>query len=125
MKYPTRWVTATNSALGLWLIAAPFILGAPTVDRWNDVVVGTTIVVLAAYNHYCERAQGTVSQRTAGTNGVLGGWLIVAPFVYGISGILLWNDVSVGVLVISFAGYNMYAAPRKRRTITSSSSEDV
>lgn len=125
MRSPTRWITTANTILGLWLIVAPFVFGMPLVDRWNDVTVGTIIVIFTGYNHYCEWNQGTISRRVAGANGVLGGWLIVAPFVYGISGFPLWNNVSVGILVTAFAGYNVYAAPRTQRTIPGSPSEDV
>ena len=125
MRSPTRWITAANGILGLWLIAAPFVLRALAVDQWNDPVVGAAIVVLSGYNYYCERTQGTVSQHAAAITGVLGGWLIVAPFVYGLSGIALWNNICVGVVVTSFAGYNVYAAPRIERSVTSSPFEDV
>lgn len=125
MRSPTRWITAANGILGLWLIAAPFVLRALAVDQWNDPVVGAAIVVLSGYNYYCERTQGTVSQRAAAITSILGGWLIVAPFVYGLSGIALWNNVCVGVVVTSFGGYNVYAAPRIQQTVTSSPSEEI
>ena len=125
MRSPTRWITAVNGVLGLWLIAAPFLVGSLAIDHWNDLLVGGVIVIVAGYNFYSERTQGTISQRVAAINGVLGGWLIVAPFVYDLSGIALWNNVCVGVIVTSFAGYNVYAAPRIGRSVTSSSSEDA
>lgn len=39
-------------------------------------------------------------------NTLLGLWWVIAPFVFGINGVLLWNDVIVGALVVFFAGYN-------------------
>lgn len=125
MTAPTRWITATNSVLGLWLIASSVILSAPAVNRWNDVVVGTAIVILAGSNHYYERTQTTVSQRAAGINAILGGWLLIAPFIYGSSGVLLWNDVAIGVLIMAFSGYNAYAAPRTSKSNDYTSCEDA
>ncbi|KYH23947.1 hypothetical protein HAPAU_40260 [Halalkalicoccus paucihalophilus] len=122
MRSPLQWITAFNGVLGLWLIVAS-LLDALAIDHWNDPLVGGIIVILAGYNYYSERTQGTINRRVAAINGVLGGWLIIAPFVYGISGRALWNSVSVGVLVVAFAGYNVYAAPRIERSATSSSDE--
>lgn len=125
MRSPTQWITAINGVLGLWLIAAPFLVGSLAIEHWNDPLVGGAIVIVAGYNLYSEQTQGSISQRAAAINGLLGGWLIVAPFVYGLSGIALWNNVCVGVVVTSFAAYNVYAAPRIGRSVTSSPPEDV
>ena len=125
MRSPTQWITVVNGVLGLWLIAAPFLVESLAIEHWNDPLVGGAIVIVAGYNFYSERTQGSISQRAAAINGLLGGWLVVAPFVYGLSGIALWNNVCVGVIVTSFAAYNVYAAPRIGRSITSSPSEDV
>jgi len=42
------WV---NAVAGLWLIAAPFVLGytGTAVALWNDVIVGVVVVVLAGW----------------------------------------------------------------------------
>lgn len=125
MRSPIRWITALIGILGFWLIVAPFLVEALAIDHWNDPLVGGVLVIFAGYNYYSERTQGTISRRVAAINGILGGWLIVAPFVYGISGIALWNSVFVGVLVVAFAGYNVYAAPRIERPVTSSPSEEI
>lgn len=125
MRAPTRWITAVNSVLGLWLIATPFVLSAPPIDRWNDVIVGISIVLLTGFNHNRERTGRTASKLAAELTGVLGGWLIVAPFVNGVTDVLLWNDVGIGVLVTSFAGYNVYAVPRQQRTTLYTAREDA
>lgn len=125
MRSPTQSITVVNGVLGLWLIAAPFLVESLAIEHWNDPLVGGAVVIIAGYNFHSERAQGSISQRAAAINGLLGGWLVVAPFVYGLSGIALWNNVCVGVTVTSFAAYNVYAAPRIGRSGTSSLSEDV
>jgi hypothetical protein len=48
----------------------------------------------------------TTTKWAAGTNAVLGLWLIVAPFVFNVSGVGVWNAVVVGSLVTLGGGYN-------------------
>lgn len=103
MSTTTKRIAGVNALLGLWLIAAPFWLGAPPIDLWNDVIVGILIAGIAGYNWY--RKDQEVSRSGAGFNALLGLWLIVGPFLYGVSGVLLWNDVIVGAIVASLAGY--------------------
>lgn len=42
------------------------------------------------------------------SNLVPGLWLIVAPFVFGVTGIALWNNVLMGA-IIPLVGWYMYA----------------
>lgn len=45
---PASWV---NAAIGVWLIAAPFILGYETdQEMWNDIIVGVLVLVFAAWS---------------------------------------------------------------------------
>jgi hypothetical protein len=50
----------------------------------------------------------TTTKWAAGTNAVLGLWLLVAPFVFSVSGTGLWNAVVTGFLVTLGGGYNWY-----------------
>lgn len=125
MASPTRWVTVALGGLGIWLMAAPFLLGASTVDTWNDVIVGGALSLLAGHNYSCEREQGKPSQWIAGILTLLGGWLFFVPFLIGISGVLRWNDVIVGVLVTGFAGYTVYAAQLIEQTIGYTSTDET
>ncbi|UHQ99261.1 SPW repeat protein (plasmid) [Natrinema zhouii] len=118
----TKWLAGLNSLLGLWLIVAPFIFEAPTGDLWNDVIVGASIVVIGGYNYYRAANQQSVSTGAATLNALLGLWLIIAPFVFGVGGVLLWSDVIVGVIVASFAAYNVYAASSTERERTTAES---
>lgn len=110
MASPTRWITLATGGLGLWLMTAPFVFGAPTIDTWNDVVVGGALSLLSGHNHAHERELGKPSQWIMGILAVLGAWLFFFPFLVDVSGPHRWNDVVVGVLVSAFAGYNAYAA---------------
>jgi hypothetical protein len=46
----------------------------------------------------------------AGTNALLGAWLVVAPFLLDTSTAGLYSDVLVGVLVATLGAYNYYLA---------------
>ncbi|NHN42985.1 hypothetical protein G9C85_15300 [Halorubellus sp. JP-L1] len=110
MDTPTESITLLTGALGIWIMAFPFLVGSPSLDRWNDVVVGGTVTTLAGYNYSRERARGGPSKVISGMLVLLGGWLLFAPFLTGVTGGRLWNDVAVGVLVAAFGGYNAYVA---------------
>lgn len=60
---PASWV---NAAIGVWLIAAPFILGYE-VDRemWNDVIVGILVLLFAAWSASMPREADTARTTTA------------------------------------------------------------
>jgi hypothetical protein len=48
MGEPARAVRFVNVPLGLWIVAAPWILiGSPTLALWNGAVVGLTLVILS------------------------------------------------------------------------------
>lgn len=110
MDSPTKWTTTATALFGIWLLSAPFVLGAPVVDQWNDVLVGSVISLTTGYNYSRERRGRKLSRRVTAINGLLGGWLLVAPFLFGVSGLPLWNDIIVGIGVVSLAMYNIYAA---------------
>lgn len=65
-------VGAFVALLGLWLLAAPFVLepeGAAAMDAipfWNDVIVGLLALVLGAYSAY-EASRDTTAQAPART----------------------------------------------------------
>ncbi|WP_435176589.1 SPW repeat domain-containing protein [Halorussus sp. AFM4] len=106
-----KWSSAIVALLGLWLVAAPILVwDAVGADFWNDVVVGAAIVVLAAYSYY-ESSDDDPSGGTwaSAFNALLGLWMIVAPFVWGVAELLFWNDVAVGALVAVIAGYAAFA----------------
>lgn len=50
--YRATWLSWTNVVLGVWLIAAPFVLGYSdtTAALWNDIVVGVIIAGLGAWS---------------------------------------------------------------------------
>lgn len=50
----------------------------------------------------------TVTKWLAGLNGLLGLWLVVVPFVFGVHSVVTWNAIVVGLLVAATGGYNFH-----------------
>lgn len=92
---------------GLWLIIAPWLLGYDLVaaPKWNDVLVGAAVLVLAGVSLILPARYRAISR----INMTLGAWLIIAPFVlpYGegavVSNVAFWNDLVLGIVIITSA----------------------
>lgn len=92
------WV---NIVLGLWLLAAPFVLGysaSSVAALTNDVVLGILVIGGAWW---------VIAGLTGGFAAALfealcGLWLLIAPFVLNISHLpgTLFNEMVVGVIVL-------------------------
>lgn len=55
---PAGW---TNAAIGIWLIAAPFILNYPTArEMWNDIIVGALVLIFGAWSASMPRERDAV-----------------------------------------------------------------
>lgn len=106
----TKWITILTAILGIWLFTFPVWSGSPILDRWNDLVAGGIITTLSGYNFARDYREIGPSKRISTGLALVGVWLLFVPFVIGVMGPLLWNDIVVGVLVTSFAIYNLYMA---------------
>jgi hypothetical protein len=94
-----NWVVA---AIGVWEIIAPWVLGYNTLMPavWNAVIVGAVILILAVWSALSNSP--TTVRALDWINAILGGWLIIAPFVLGYSTFTvaaLWNPIIVGIVV--------------------------
>lgn len=103
---------------GAWVLCAPLVLGYTTADRgpaafWNAVVIGTAIAVAALVR--AGRPFGASPIRVAGL--VLGGWLAVAPAVFGAGNTMLapLGEVAAGLLSAVLALAGLRAATLARR----------
>lgn len=96
-KITTLWQDSINVLLGLWLVAAPWVLGytAETYAAWNAWGVGVAIAIVAvalivSYQAWAEWI-----------NVALGAWLVTSPWALGYAGLewAVWNQVGVGLIV--------------------------
>lgn len=116
MATVARFTAGGNVVLGCWLIAAPFVFGTPAISRWTDVLVGLTVALVAGYNYDRARRRRPLSAIGAVLVTVLGLWLIVEPFVFGLEGPHLWHDVVWGTIVAGLGSYSAYIATITGRT---------
>ncbi len=100
-KLSSCWQDIVNVVLGIWLIAAPAVLGyvSSSAAATNAWVVGVIIAVAAI------AALVAFQKWEEWVNMALGAWLIVSPWVLGFAdlGVALWNQIIVGVLVAGLA----------------------
>lgn len=113
--------SAFVAVAGLWLVSAPFVLdhrgtGGGFDSRWNDIVVGAVLIIVAMIRVIAPIGTGRLSL----INVALGWWLVVAPFALGHSGTgaraATWNDIIVGVIVVMVAGVSFFTAEPRRST---------
>lgn len=110
-----KWVSWTNVALGLWLIAAPFALGYSGLTRatTEDVVLGIFVATLALW-----RAVGSETLLMPDVSwlvAVAGAWVAIAPFIVGYqaASAAVGNDVTVGIVVLCLAMWRALAQPQR------------
>jgi hypothetical protein len=106
-----------NLALGLWLVAAGFVLGHATGNAVVEDVITGLLVALAAL--WAARAyRPYVSRAASSTVALTGAWIVAAPFAlgYGRPSISVANDVVVGLVICALAGTKLLAAATAART---------
>lgn len=104
-----RAVSGVNVLLGLWLVLSPWLLrySDEATATWNQVVVGSLVVLLAAVRATRPRSRPRVGWVTVG----LGLWVAVSPFVL-VEGAaagdepVYWNAVAAGLLVALLAAFS-------------------
>ncbi|MFO7853505.1 MAG: SPW repeat domain-containing protein [Bacteroidota bacterium] len=93
------WQAWVNGILGLWLMVAAFLGFSPTVNLWNNLVVGL-IVAIVGYTFVKQKPwQAWVCM-------VFGVWMIIAAFIPSLTSGqgYLWNDLISG-LIIAIGGF--------------------
>lgn len=92
------WAQLLNAAIGLWLMAAPAVLGYGGASATNDRIVGPIIAGLAG---------AAVGECTRGVRWALlpfGLWLVVSPLVIsGAPAAAITSDVACGAAVLALA----------------------
>jgi hypothetical protein len=96
-----------NILLGIWVIISPFVLAFPSPKAmWSNVATGIVVGILAIVRSSVRNQPGW-----SWINVILGIWLILSPFVFGVvSGAALWNNVILGIIIAAIALSN---APAK------------
>lgn len=89
------WTLAVSAVLGVWLLAAPAVLGAHGPAADSDHLVGAVVLTVVA------TALAEVTRAARYLNVLCGAWLILAPWLLtGDSAAARWNDVAVGLALI-------------------------
>ena len=110
------WTSWAASALGLWLIIAPFALGYTAISNgWNDMSVGLLIAVMAGWAACAKSPASALS--LSSIVGVAGLWVAGSSFIFAHlpPATVLWNDVIVGTAVLGL-GAARALNPGVRRT---------
>src|SRR5262249_41854751 len=102
------WITLL---LGVWLIVAPFSMGASATVATNDFVVGILLVATSAWI----LAIDTPPAGAAWFDVLCGMWLIASPFVLGYRAMRAsaGNDIVAGVIAIIVSGIAAMALTRR------------
>lgn len=89
------WARILNTALGIWLMASPAVLGYGAPAETNDRIVGPLIATFALI------AISEVTRPLRRVNTAAGAWLLLAPWILGYgSAATIINDMVVGAVVI-------------------------
>ncbi len=118
-----RWRDWLMLALAVWLFISPWALGfAPPAEgaetaanlgaaSWNAWLLAIVIGGLAIW------AIVAFAEWHDWLNGVLGVWLVVAPWIlqFSAAAAATWNHVIVGLLVVAFAAWELWVVRHQQR----------
>jgi hypothetical protein len=91
------WAQLVNTALGVWLMAAPSVLGYGDPARTNDWVVGPLAATFACI------ALWEATRAVRWWNLPLGVWLVVAPVVFGYPTLPFVHSVVAGLVMVGMS----------------------
>lgn len=91
------WLRLIGVAVGLWLMAAPWVFGYTGVWRTNDSIAGTLAVSAAIV------AMSEVTRSARWINVAVGTWLLLAPMVLDLGAAPMWHRMLAGLLLLSTA----------------------
>lgn len=91
-----RSLSGINFLIGLWLVAAPFVLSYDkSVAYWSEIITGALIALFSAARLLTPRLHSA-----SWLNSLAGVWLIISPFILGFSvAVAYWNALVLGVIV--------------------------
>jgi SPW repeat len=90
-------------------VGAEQALAGPPAAAWNAWVVGAAVAALAIW------AIAMFAEWQDWLTGILGLWLVIAPWVLGFGSLAAaaWNSVIVGLLVLAFAVWELWVVRQK------------
>lgn len=89
------WSLAACTALGLWLMFAPAVLGSEGRAAASDNLVGALVVTVAVVS------TAEVIRAFRFLNVLFGVWLVIAPWALsGASAAARWSDMAAGVAIV-------------------------
>lgn len=98
-----------NILAGLWLLASPIAIAYGAGARWNALLVGAAVMLLAGV-----RAAGAERAPVLSwLNMLLGVWLVASPFALETGAAALWNFLAVGAFVAFWAFVSATSTPRR------------
>jgi hypothetical protein len=89
------WAQLLGTLLGVWLMAAPVLLGYDGAAALNDSILGPVIATLAAV------AAWEATRPVRWGNLPIGLWLLAAPWLLGYEAVPLLNSTAVGLLLVA------------------------
>ena len=91
------WARLLNAALGIWLMAAPAVLGYGAPAQTADRIVGPVAASFAII------AISEVTRALRHVNLLLGAWLLLAPWLIGYAVVPTVNSLLVGAAMIALS----------------------
>lgn len=91
------WAQVVNVLVGLWLMAAPAVLGYHGLARTSDRIVGPIAATIATI------AISEATRPVRWANVACGAWLLLVPWVAGAGTAAAVNSLAVGVVLIACA----------------------
>ncbi|HET7274211.1 MAG TPA: hypothetical protein VFI91_03490 [Longimicrobiaceae bacterium] len=91
------WPRIVNAILGIWLMAAPAVLGYTEPAATSDRIAGPLIAMAAIV------AISGATRPVRRVNAALGVWLILAPLILGYGWTPAINSVAVGAVVAALS----------------------
>ncbi len=88
------WARVVNAALGIWLMAAPMVVGYATPARTNDHIIGALVAAISII------AISEVTRGLRWVNSLFALWLVLAPWVlrYDNSWLIVHSSL-IGIIV--------------------------
>jgi hypothetical protein len=103
VSLPKQWEDWASWIIGFWLVLSPWVLqfDLNAAATRNAVVTGFLIIIaevveLSVFRDWEEWI-----------NIALGAWLVISPWILGISGAAAVNFIIVGLLVVALAVYEL------------------